>query len=238
MNRNTLLKLTLYNKVYANSTNTSTNTNISSESNTSTNISINISTNPISRDGDDDILNSIFPQTTFIPPVLPSKFLKRDYQLFNVQTEDQTVYEYGIFGVYSTFNDITETRIMIVRFDRTELDSINCDSIDNTSNRFSTVPTIDYIVTDECPTEFIDRIFEYEFGSSRPFNVNNKLIVERDDLIDINDTNVTTTIQVTENKTDYDPVILDLYYRILNNNYISTTDYSTLVETITVMINI
>lgn len=217
---NSLFKLTMYN-----THNNDMNNNIGNDNSNDN--------NKISRDGNDDILNSIFPQTTFIPPVLPSKFLKRDYQLFNVQNESQTLYEYGIFGVYSTFNDITETRIMIVRFDKTVLDKMKCGIIDNS---FATVPTIDYIVTDECPTEFIDRVYEYEFGTTRPFNVNNKLIVERDDLIEVND--VTTTIEVTENKAEYDPVILDLYYRIVGSNYISSTSQETLLETITVMLNI
>lgn len=181
------------------------------------------------RDGDDDILNTIFPDTTYTPPVYPSKYLKRDYELFNVQNEQRTLYELGVFGVRSTFDDVTETRILIVRYTRYVHNNIGCD----VDNSFSPIPNIEYITTDECPTEFIDSIYEYENGTTRRFN--NKLIVERDDLVDID---TTVTLEVTGDKIEYDEVIFDLYTRILNNNYTSNATYDTLVETIIAMLNI
>lgn len=211
----------------------------------------------VSRTGDQDILDQIFPPPLPDPAPVLTKYLKRDYVLFDTTDDEGLIYRYGIFAVYSSFvlldsngdyldptkasNVSNETRVLIVK----TLIQPECVNPKKISPIFiSPYPKIDFQVTSLTPTEIVDEIYSYQTGGTRSMSVkkNTKKIVLRDDMQDVIDplnSPFYIDTAISENQMYFDPNILNLYYTIVNETYIpSSTPYNILMQTIIVMLGI
>lgn len=212
----------------------------------------------ITRDGDDDILAQIFPDPLPESEPILTKFLKRDYVIFDRVDDFGNEYRYGVFAVFSSFIRLDEdgmyldptlasnvydtTRILTVKT------LINPASFGSNSlgkpKYVEAEPVIEFGETSEDPTPFVDRIFTYETnGGIRPFELKktSKNIVMRDELQDVIDPigtpfSIESAISAMQDR--YDRHILDLFFHIVNMNYVSLTDFNILMQTILVMLGI
>ena len=212
--------------------------------------------NKTKKDGDPFILDQIFPEPLPEPEAVLSKYLKRDYTLFDRVDDLGNKYRYGVFAVFSSWIKFDEngeyldptkasnvydtTRVLTVKTLITP-NNFGSNSIDPIYVECE--PVIEFLETDEDPTEFIDQIFLYNNGGARRFELkkNSRKIIERDNLEDVIDPISTPFViesAISENKMFYDRHILDLYYLIVNIKYISLTTYEILLQTIIVMLGI
>lgn len=210
------------------------------------------------RDGDDDILAQIFPPPLPEPEPVLTKFLKRDYVIFDRVDDFGNEYRYGVFAVYSSF----------IKFDQNGdyLDPTIASNVDNITRVITSKtlivpsifgsnsigeptyveaePVLEFGETSEDPTPFVDRIFTYETnGGARSFEIKktSKKIVERDELQDVVDPvgtpfSIESAISAMQDR--YDRHILDLFYHVVNMNYVSATEYNILMQTVIVMLGI
>lgn len=206
---------------------------------------------------DNDLLNQIFPEPQPEPEPVLSKKLKRDYILFDRVDDMGNKYRYGVFAVFSSFVRLDEngeyldptkasnvydiTRVLTVKTLITP-STFGSNSIGE-PKYVEHDPVIELLETDEDPTSFIDQVFEYNNGRARPFGLtkNTQKIVERDDLEDVVDpmgTPFAIESAISENQMFYDRHILDLFYSIVNMNYVSNTRYELLMQTIITMLGI
>lgn len=209
------------------------------------------------RDGDADIINDIFPPAPPPPEPVLTKFLIRDYILFDRVDDLGARYRYGVFAVYSSFvkldengnyldpnvasNVVNETRVLTAKY---LIKPRNFGSNSKGEPCFvEPDPVIEFLTTDEDPTTFIDQIYFYEFGGDRFLELkkNSRKKVERDTLEDVVDpmgTLFSIESAISANQQFYDRHILDLYYKIVNQNYVSSTEFNLLMQTIIVMLGI
>lgn len=213
--------------------------------------------NKSKRDGDEDLLNQIFPDPLPEPEPVLSKFLKRDYVLFDWVDDVGNKYRYGVFAVSSSWIKLDEngeyldptkasnvydvTRVLTVKT-LIKPHTFGSNSIGKPIY-VEFEPVIELLETEEDPTNFVDQIFLYNNGGPRRFELkkNARKEVERDNLEDVIDpVNTPFAIEsaISENKMFYDRHILDLYYLIVNMNYVSSTRYELLIQTIIVMLGI
>lgn len=215
------------------------------------------------------ILSLIFPPPLPPPPPVLTKYLKRDYAIFDTTDDQGNIYRYGVFGVYSSFTKINadgsyadptiasnvsnETRVLIVKtlivpasFNSTTQNVPNLSPI--YIDRF---PKIEFqtsadtlLKAAETPTQIVDQVYTYQTGGFRPDNIRKttQKIVLRDtmqDIIDPAGSPYAIDTAISQNLMFFDPYILDLYYTIVNNSYVSSaTPYSVLLQTIIVMLGI
>jgi hypothetical protein len=206
---------------------------------------------------DPNLIDLIFPDNLIEPKPVLSKNIKRDYILFDRVDDFGNKYRYGVFAVFSSwikldnngeYLDSTKasnvydiTRVLTVK---TLIKPQNFGS--NSIGKPTYVefePVIEFLETDEDPTVFIDQIFLYNNGGPRQLALkkNSRKNVERDDLEDVVDPVLTPfpiESTISENKMFYDKHILDLYYLIVNMNYVSSTMYELLLQTIIMMLGI
>jgi len=214
------------------------------------------------------VLDPVIPSLIFPPPLPPpppvlTKYLKRDYAIFDTTDDQGNVYRYGLFGVYSSFTKINadgsyadptlasnvsnETRVLIVK---TLIVPASFNSQTPNIKNISPIyvdrfPKIEFQTSaNETPTQIIDQIYTYQTGGVRPDNVRKttQKIVLRDTMQDVIDplgSPYAIDTAISQNLMFFDPYILDLYYTIVNNSYVSSaTPYSVLLQTIIVMLGI
>lgn len=200
----------------------------------------------------------------FLDPLLIlSKNLERDYILFDKVDDYGNYYRYGVFAVFSSFISLDEngeyldptkksnvcdiTRVLTVKtLIRPEFFGSNIRGRSEHIGKpeyISNIPVIEFLETTERPSAFVDIIFEYNNGGARSFRLkkNTRKIVERDNLenvVDPLDTQYNIESAISDNQNYYDRHINDLYYVIVNMNYISSTRYELLMQTILVMLGI
>jgi hypothetical protein len=209
------------------------------------------------RYGDQPILDQIFPPEQPEPEPVLTKNLIRDYILFDRVDDLGNKYRYGVFAVFSSFvkldsegnyldpsvasNVDNETRVLTVK----SLITPRTFGSNSKGEPFYVEhdPIIEFLTTNEDPTDFIDQIYLYQFGGNRFLELkkNTRKKVERDeleDVVDPMDTPFAIESAISQNQQFYNRHILDLYYKIVNHNYISSTPYEVLMQTVIVMLGI
>lgn len=211
----------------------------------------------IARDGDAAIINDLFPPEPPEPEPVLTKFLIRDYILFDRVDDLGRKYRYGVFAVFSSFTKLdsdgnyldpnvasnvdNETRVLTVKSVITPQTFGSNSS--GTPLYVEDDPVIEFLTTDEDPTDFIDQLYLYQFSGERFLELkkNTRKKVERDDLEDVIDpmgTPFSIESAVSMNQDSYNRHILDLFYTIVNQNYVSSTAYEILMQTVIVMLGI
>jgi hypothetical protein len=203
------------------------------------------------------VVDDVFPDPPPEPEPVLTKNLIRDYILFDRVDDLGKNYRYGVFAVFSSFvkldedgnyldptkasNVLNETRVLTVK------SLIDPETFGSNSKGepifIERDPVIEFLVADESPTAFVDRIYLYEFGAQRAFELkkNARKIVERDEMEDVVDpmgTPYSIESAISENQMYYNRHIHDLYHIIVNMNYVSSTPYEILMQTIIVMLGI
>jgi hypothetical protein len=209
------------------------------------------------RDGDAQIINEIFPPPPPEPEPVLTKYLIRDYILFDRVDDLGHKYRYGVFAVYSSFvkldadgnyldpnvasNVDNETRVITAKTVITPR-TFGSNSIGKPIY-VEEYPVIEFQTTSEDPTDFIDQIYRYEFGGDRFLELKKvaRKKVERDqleDVIDPMDTPFSIESAISQNQQFYNRHIEDLYLVIVNGTYVSSTPYDILMQTVIVMLGI